>query len=517
MRSSGVLLPVFSLPSEYGIGCFSKAAYAFIDQLYMARQSYWQILPLGPASEDNSPYDPMSSFAGNPIYIDLVTLVQQHLLKESEISPARVRSTDEAYGRHIDYSRIKKIRISLLKLASSRFVADEPYLEFCEQNRYWLEDTALFYALSENFGTADWRKWPRDIRDREPAALIYYTNYLTDDYQYFKWTQYEFFRQWKDILSYAHKRGIRIIGDMPIYTSRDGADVWAHRELFQLDEDGYPTAVSGCPPDAFARDGQKWDNPLYRWNDKKDELFRWWSVRISKNFEMFDILRIDHFRGLQGYFSIPPMDENALNGHWEPGPGIELFRYLDMTIGKHEYFAEDLGVITDDVRGLLSQTGYPGMKVLQFAFDSDETNPYLPHNYSENCVVYTGTHDNDTLKGWYRSLVDYKVRFVDWYLTTNLPEETEYFRNRDGIGRNPVDPESPYCSDNICEAMIDLAYASKAEICIIPMQDYMSLDSEARINVPSVTKGNWTWQMPSALTNEMSLRIARLVQKYDRI
>ena len=504
MRKAGILLPVFSLPNRFGIGCFSQEAYDFIDFLHDSKQSYWQVLPLGPTGEASSPYDPMSSFAGNPIYIDIDTLVRKGHLKHSDIPKDIPCNSYDTFGRYIRNSEVKDLKLQLLRKAYSNFTADNSFSQFIDENSYWIEDTALFYALSRHFGSTDWHNWPQDIRYRRISAIIYYSAKLIEDYNFFRWTQYEFFSEWNDILSYAHSRNIDIVGDMPIYTSYQGADCWSHPEIFQLNADLKYTDVSGCPPDAFSSIGQKWNNPLYNWHNRKD-TFTWWGERIRQNFRMFDVLRIDHFRGLESYYSIPAGDDTALNGHWEKGPGMSLFNYLATTIGNHRYFAEDLGYITPEVRHLLDETGFPGMKVLQFAFDSDLHNPYLPHNYTENCVVYTGTHDNSTLRGWFNEQNEYRIKFIHDYLDDH----------RDVL--NGTLDVSSVNEDNICDIMIYMAQLSIADTCIIPIQDYLELDRRARNNVPSIAEGNWNWQLrDDYMTHELSERIKKITVMAER-
>ena len=404
-RTAGVLLPISSLPSRYGIGCFSKSAYDFIDWLSEAGQSYWQILPLGPTSYGDSPYQSFSTFAGNPYFISLETLTAEGLLTAEECDAADLGSQED----DIDYKKLYDNRYPLLHKAYERSnIADNPdYQQYISQNSQWLFDYALFMALKDLFGGIPWNKWPEDIRLRRDTEIDRYRSELHSEIEFQQYMQYLFFRQWNDLKTYAGKKGIRIIGDIPIYVAMDSSDAWAHPELFQLDESNVPLAVAGCPPDGFSADGQLWGNPLYRWDYHKDTGYEWWISRLAYCFQMYDVVRIDHFRGFDEYYSIPYGAKTAANGHWEKGPGIDLFRSMEQQLGHHEVIAEDLGYVTDSVRKLVNDSGFPGMKVLEFAFDSRDTgsaNDYLPHNYIENCAAYTGTHDNETINGWFASI-----------------------------------------------------------------------------------------------------------------
>ena len=504
MRASGILLPVFSLPSPYGIGCFSEEARQFVDRLVEAGQRYWQILPLGMTLNGGSPYDALSGFAGNPLYIDPEELCAQGLLTEEELA-AYAEQLHGTKPDRIDYIYLEEVRYPLLHQAYSRYQPDEEFDEFRRDNQEWLEDTALFWALQIHFRENDWRTWPEDIRFRREEALERWRREKEDDIHFFCWMQYEFFRQWHALREYAHSKGIQIVGDMPIYTSINGADNWIDPEIFQLDEELRPIDVSGCPPDIFSETGQMWGNPLYDWDGCADlpvderPVYKWWLRRVIKTFELYDVVRIDHFRGLAGYYAIPADAENALTGEWRPGPKMELFNFLREKLGEVRFFAEDLGIITDDVRELLEETGYPGMRIIQFAFENDWNNPHMPINYPEHCVVYTGTHDNDTSRGWYASEAEWKQLFL-----------YEYLR------RNPVDgPE--LTPDTASQLMILLAMRSRANTCIIPMQDHLDLGSEARINTPGLREGNWAWRMsPGAFTPELAEKIRKITQDSGR-
>lgn len=491
MRTSGVLLPIFSLPGKYGIGCFSKEAYAFIDFLKESGQRIWQILPLGPTSYGDSPYQSFSTFAGNPYFIDLEDLISQGLLTIEECEEADFGS-DPA---QIDYEKLYQGRFELLHLAYERSGINEnpDFHRFREENAYWLRDYAIFMAVKKFFGDKSFDNWPEDIRLRWGFALDYYQEQLYFDIEFYEYLQFEFSRQWGRLRAYANENGIRIVGDIPIYVAADSADVWAHPELFQLNGDRSLAAVAGCPPDGFSATGQLWGNPLYDWNYHRSTGFDWWILRMQKCREMYDVVRIDHFRGFDEYYSIPADADTAMTGHWEKGPGMDLFWAIRDRLGSIDIIAEDLGYITDSVRALVRDSGFPNMKVLEFAFDArDSSGPmeYLPHNYGKNCVVYTGTHDNETLMEWLGKILPEEVAMVQEY-----------------VGQK--------CKGaKLCDALIRLAQASVADTCIIPIQDYLGLGAEARINKPSVIGINWKWrlekkQLKPALSEKM-LNYAKL-------
>lgn len=370
-RAAGILLPITSLPSKYGIGCFSQSAYDFVDWLKEAGQTYWQILPLGPTSYGDSPYQSFSTFAGNPYFISLETLIEEGVLTKAECDKADFGKTEN----DIDYEKMYINRYPLLRKAYERsdISKNAEYQKFVEENNWWLSDYALFMAVKERFEGKPWTEWAEDIRLRWSNAMDYYRRELYFDIEFQQYLQFQFFRQWKKLREYANDKGIQIVGDIPIYVAMDSADAWAHPELFQLDEENVPTAVAGCPPDGFSADGQLWGNPLYRWEYHKQTGYDWWITRLWFCFQMYDVVRIDHFRGFDEYYSIPYGEETAVNGHWEKGPGIELFRTMERRLGKHEVIAEDLGYVTDSVRQLVRDSGFPGMKVLEFAFDSRDS------------------------------------------------------------------------------------------------------------------------------------------------
>lgn len=492
MRASGILLPIASLPSNYGIGSFSKSAYQFIDQLKSAGQRYWQILPIGPTGYGDSPYQSFSTFAGNPYFIDLDKLIEEGLLTESECE-------DVDYGdnpRYIDYEKIYLSRFPILRKAYNRSNcrADVQFLEFQKENADWLDDYALYMAIKDSYGGLSWANWEEKIKYRNPDALEKYRMKLENDIEFYKYIQYVFDKQWKKLKQYANQQGIKIIGDIPIYVAFDSADTWSHPELFQLDDKLDPIAVAGCPPDAFAEDGQLWGNPLYAWEVHRNTGYDWWIKRIAMCFRWYDTLRVDHFKGFDEYFSIPYGEPTARKGQWKKGPGLELFQAIERKLGRLDIIAEDLGYITESVRELLKKTGFPGMKVLQFAFDSREESDYLPHNYDRNCVVYTGTHDNDTIKGWFEAISNEDRQFALRYLNR---------RNED--------------SHKISRDIICLAMQSVADLCIIPIQDYLELGSEARINVPSTVGLNWKWRLlEDEISPELILKIRSITETYGR-
>ena len=492
MRRNGMLLPIASLPSPYGIGGFSKEAYEFIDLLEETGQKLWQILPLGPTSYGDSPYQSFSTFAGNPYFIDLDTLAEKGWLTK-EACEASDYGDNESY---IDYGRIYNSRFVLLKQAflNSDILSDEKFTEFCKANQHWLPDYALYMALKNQNDGKSWIEWEEEIRLRKPEAVEYYKKELEEECNFYEFLQYEFHEQWTKVKEYAHKKGIQIVGDVPIYVAFDSADTWANPELFQLDEKNLPLGVAGCPPDAFSATGQLWGNPLYNWAYHKKTAYDWWLKRIAYCFDLYDIVRIDHFRGFDEYYSIPYGDETAVNGHWEKGPGMDLFNTVKEKLGELDIIAEDLGFLTESVFQLLKDSGYPGMKVLQFAFDPSEDSDYLTYKYQRNCVVYTGTHDNDTTAGWFEKLSDgdkeVALRYMNSFYT---PKEEQHWD------------------------LIALAMRSTADTCIIPVQDFLGLGSEARINMPSTLGDNWKWRMTKgAFSEELKEKIRRMTKLYGR-
>ena len=496
MRDSGILCPIFSLPGPYGIGCFSGHARKFVDFLKEAGQSNWQILPLGPTGYGDSPYQSFSTFAGNPYLIDLEALIDQGLLSKKECDSADL----EEDSGSVDYSRMYERKLALLRRAYSRSEAENTadFKEFAKENAYWLEDYALFMAIKDAHDGAPYDAWEEDISNYEPQAVAVWKRDLEQEMGFYRYIQYEFTRQWKALRKYANDRGIRIIGDIPIYVSADSADFWAHRDLFLLDERGRISKVAGVPPDGFSATGQVWGNPLYDWEEHARTGYDWWIRRMSKCIELSDIIRIDHFRGFDEYFAIPAGDRSAVSGHWEKGPGMKLFDALSEALGRTPIIAEDLGYVTDSVRKLVRDSGFPNMKVLEFAFDSRDSTgamEYLPYVYGRNCVVYTGTHDNETVRGWIDSILPQERQMVCDYLDVRSDDPQE-----------------------IVEKMVRAAMSSVANKCVIPLQDYLGLDNRARINKPSTNGTNWKWRVKEeALTPELAARIRKLTMIYGRL
>ena len=495
-RSAGVLLAVSSLPSKYGIGCFSKEAYQFVDWIKEAGQSYWQILPLGPTGYGDSPYQSFSTYAGNPYFIDLEALIAEGVLTEEECS-----SID--FGKRagtINYKKLYKGRYILLRRAYERsdISNNTEYQLFVQENGWWLHDYALYMAVKDRFGGKPWTDWAEDIRFRWENAMDYYRRELYFDIEFQMYMQFIFFKQWNTLKAYANEKGIQIIGDIPIYVAMDSADTWAHPELFQLDGENVPKAVAGCPPDGFSVTGQLWGNPLYRWDYHRETGFQWWIRRLEYCFCMYDVVRIDHFRGFDEYFSIPYGEESAVNGHWEKGPGIELFRKVEESIGWKQVIAEDLGYVTDSVRHMVWESGFPGMKVLEFAFDSRDTGcarDYLPHNYPENSVAYTGTHDNETVTGWFSSISEEERHMARAYMCDEYTPE-----------------------DKLYVPFIGLVMRSRSNLCIVPMQDYLGYDNLARMNHPSTVGKNWKWRLKGTeLTGKLQKFILNMTRQYGRV
>ncbi|MBR5794126.1 MAG: 4-alpha-glucanotransferase [Anaerotignum sp.] len=494
-RAAGILMPISSLPGKYGIGCFSEEAYRFVDFLQRAGQSCWQILPIHPTGYGDSPYQSFSTYAGNPYFIDLEKLIEEGVLEEVECSSLYFGENE----RDIDYKTLYENRFILLRKAyeRSRISQNPAYQQFIAEHEWWLSDYALFMALKEFFDGAAWHEWPEDIRLRYGYALDHYRKELYFAIEFQMYLQFTFFEQYWALKRYANERGIAIIGDIPIYVAMDSAEVWANPKLFQLDGNNIPLAVAGVPPDGFSAKGQLWGNPLYRWEYHRETGYVWWLQRLQYVYRLYDVTRIDHFRGFDEYFSIPYGADSAVDGHWEKGPGMELFRIAEEKLGWHAVIAEDLGYVTDTVRQMVKESGFLSMKVLEFAFDSRDTgsvNDYLPHNYSENCVVYTGTHDNETLNGWLLSISEEERQMVrgylcDWYTPLKF----------------------------LHKPLISLAMGSKADLCIIPLQDYLGLDNHSRINTPSTVGMNWRWRVgKEELTDALQQEILDITMRYGR-
>ena len=495
MRASGILMPVFSLPSRYGIGSFSKSAYQFVDMLKKAGQKYWQILPLCPTSYGDSPYQSFSTYAGNPYFIDLDQLIEEKLLTRKECQTCDFGDDPQ----DIDYGKLYENRFKLLHKAYERANVgeDQEFEAYRRENAWWLDDYALFMAVKDRFDGVAWNEWAEDIRLRWSNAMDYYRRELYYEIELYSNLQFVNMIQWKKLKNYANINGIEIIGDIPIYVAFDSADAWANPELFQFDAENLPTAVAGCPPDGFSADGQLWGNPLYRWDYHRETGFDWWIRRIAYCSELYDVVRIDHFRGFDEYYAIPYGDATAENGWWEKGPGIDLFRAISASLGDREIIAEDLGYMTDSVKRLVEESGYPNMKVIEFAFDERDTgnaSDYLPHNYPRNCVVYTGTHDNETLLSWLEDITPAERRQVRKYLN------------------NFKDSGKELCDDLIC-----LVMQSVANLCIVPMQDYLGLDNSARMNQPSTLGKNWKWRLKEGqFTAELQKEMLELATRYGR-
>ncbi|MEG1541777.1 MAG: 4-alpha-glucanotransferase, partial [Oscillospiraceae bacterium] len=491
MRSSGVLMHISSLPSPYGIGTMGEAARSFIDFLEAGGQHCWQLLPIAPTGFGDSPYQSFSSYGGNPYFIDLDTLAEEGLLEREEFCHLSWGENPEK----VDYGLLYQNRFQVLRKATARLLAHEnsDFSAFCADNASWLSDYALFMALKDANGGKSWFNWDAPLKLREPAALENAGLQYKADIDFYKALQFLFYRQWNALHSYATGKGISIIGDLPIYVAPDSAELWSEPKMFQLDENLLPTEVAGCPPDGFTAEGQLWGNPLYAWEALAQEGYAWWISRISHQLKIFDVLRIDHFRGFDSYYSIPFGSENAKNGLWRRGPGMELFRALKNAIGEKPIIAEDLGFLTPSVRALLADSGFPGMKVLQFAFDSREDSDYLPHNFPVNCVAYTGTHDNDTINGWMNSAP-----------AADIAKAREYLRISE--------------DENSASAMLCALWGSVAETAIAQMQDLLGLSADARMNTPGTMSGNWQWRMKNgAATNELALWLRRKTELYGRL
>ncbi len=490
-RAAGILLSLSSLPSPHGIGTMGEEARQFVDFLADAGQKYWQLLPVGPISYGDSPYQSFSAFAGNPYYIDLDALVSDGLLTAEEVAAPFWGDDPE----QVDYGAVYAARFELLEKAFDRgWKADRiAVASFAAKNRSWLPDYALFMALKRHFGMAAWTAWPlADIRLRKPAAVERWTQELDRDVRFFTYLQYLFRKQWDALKEYAGKKGIQLIGDLPIYVALDSADVWANPGMFQLDEENLPTAVAGVPPDAFTADGQLWGNPLYDWKRMAQDGFSWWEERMRATLDRFDVARLDHFRGLESYWAVPSDAPTAATGRWEPGPGSAFVNMLREKFPQSLIIAEDLGYVTKEVQALLDLSGFPGMKVLQFAFDHREDSDYLPHHYPVNSICYTGAHDNTTILGWLNEADSLDVAKAKAYLGLNQEEGYDWGMLRGGMG-------------------------SVSRIFIAQMQDYLGLGDQARMNRPGIPDGNWRWRMaPGAASPALAEKIKKLTVLFGR-
>lgn len=492
-RKSGVLLHPTSLPGKYGIGTLGVEAYKFIDFLILSGQKIWQTCPLGPTGYGDSPYQCFSAFAGNPLLIDLEILIEKRLLEDTDLVNA------DFSDDFVDYGPVIEWKIPILKKAYENFkkiskssLEEIKFERFCKSNEDWLEDYALFMALKDRFNGNAWSTWPDDIKKRDIKALKQYSEELSDGVRFYKFLQFEFFDQWKNLKSYANNNGITVIGDLPLYVAYDSSDSWASNELFLFDKDLKPLKVAGVPPDYFSATGQLWGNPLYNWEYMKKDGFKWWIKRIKSNMELSDIVRFDHFRGLCAYWAVPYGDTTAVNGEWQKAPGDELFTAIEGALGKIPLIAEDLGVITPDVVELREKFDLPGMKILQFAFDSEESSSksFIPHVYDRSCVVYTGTHDNDTVLGWYNNAKEIDKKYAEEYLNI---------------------------TDSISFSFIKGAWASTAVFAIAPMQDILSLGSESRMNTPGAASGNWKWRFRKKdITDKIINDLKKITDTYGR-
>jgi 4-alpha-glucanotransferase len=468
-RSSGILLHPTSLPGSFGCGDIGASSYHFIDWLVAAGQSLWQVLPLGPTGMANSPYMSLSAFAGNSILIDIEELITRGWLSKEELSETRSFS----YHR-VDFEEVNALRLTILEKASIRFFREgskedrEAFEIFCSIEKDWLDDYALFQALNQKYEGQQWTSWDHEIALQFPTALKKMTEKLREHIDFCKFIQWCFRRQWMALKKYANDRNVTIVGDIPIFVAHHSADVWANPAAFYLEAEGLPTVVAGVPPDYFSKTGQRWGNPLYRWDEMKKDKYLWWTERFKKTFELFDIARIDHFRGFESYWEIPECEETAIHGRWVKGPGMDFFNSIQSNLGLLPIIAEDLGIITTEVHALREKMEFPGMKVLQFAFNDGPENSFLPHRYHSNCVVYTGTHDNDTTRGWYEKASEHERDFVRRYCKVDGHE--------------------------INWDLIKLAQYSVADITIIPFQDVIGLGSEGRMNFPGTIEGNWEWR-----------------------
>ena len=491
MRAGGILMHLSSLPSPYGIGTMGAAARDFVDFLASAGQQYWQILPVCPTGFGDSPYQSFSTFAGNPYFIDLDELTAEGLLL-----PEEYRSIDWGGAPdRVDYGVLYRKRYPVLRRAVARLLAAPPdgYREFCQAQAGWLPDYALFMALKDEHGGAPWSRWEPPLRRCEPEALAGARARLSGDVAFWQGVQYLFFRQWDALKQYANSRGVRIIGDLPIYAAMDSVDVWAAPGEFQLDGDLRPTEVAGCPPDGFSATGQLWGNPLFDWDAMKQDGYRWWIRRIRHVCSIYDVVRIDHFRGFAGYYAIPADSRDAGCGHWRPGPGLSLFTAVEKALGRQRIIAEDLGFLSEDVHTLLRDTGYPGMKVMEFAFDSRDGGEYRPHTYPRNCVVYSGTHDNEPLLGWFSTAPADCVEKAVAYLGLNREEGYHW-------------------------GMMRGVWSSVADLAVVQAQDILGLGHEARMNTPSTLGGNWCWRaLPGAFSPALAEKLRRCMERYGRL
>ena len=503
-RCSGILLHLTSLPGGHGIGDLGSSAHEFVDFLSHSRQKIWQVLPLGPTGYGDSPYQLFSAFAGNPLLIDLHALREQGLLSSQDLASATSLPED-----HVEYGRVIDVKQGLIRKAAHTFLADNSHADratfeaFCQDNANWMDDYSLFMACKRVYKDAVWPDWDRGLRQREASVLEAWRQKLSSEIDAHKFAQFEFFRQWQKLRAHCEGCGISIMGDIPIYVAHDSADVWSHPELFRLDEQSRPTAVAGVPPDYFSATGQLWGNPLYRWDVSSATGHRWWINRFRASLKLFDLVRLDHFRGFEAFWEVPAGALTAQEGKWVKGPGAEFFRAVKAELQELPFVAENLGVITPEVEGLRQEFGFPGMSLLQFAFGNDPQGPtFRPHNYSRELVAYTGGHDNDTTVGWWTSSgVGESTRTAE-----DIRKERDFARAYLGFKEEPVN-----------WVLIRAVLASVAEIAIVPLQDVLGLGSEARMNLPGTVSGNWKWRYhPNALAKDLAERLRELTVLYDR-
>ncbi len=492
-RESGVLLPVFSLSSKFGIGCFSKEAEEFVDFLYKAGQGYWQVLPFGPTGFGNSPYQPFSAFAGNPYFISPEVLIEEGLLTWDEANATFFGNDQE----RVDYGSMYENRTLLLKKAYDRFIAGkdrEDLDKYIKDNSYWLRDYCLYEAIKASEEGKSWLEWPDDLRTRDRQALEKAEKEFKEEIDFTAFMQFKFDEQWKRILKYAHEKNVKIIGDLPFYVALDSSDSWSHPEVFMMDKDFVPEVVAGCPPDAFSATGQRWGNPVYDWAQNKKDGYSWWIERIKRNYQWYDCIRIDHFHGFAEFYAIPYEDEDALGGKLMKGPGMDLFNALKKHFGELNMIAEDLGTTTEENVKLLEDSGLPGMKVLQYGFTSWDS-CYVNHRHVKNSVVYTGTHDNTPTFAWVQEINEGERAFTRRYINS---------------------PNTNY--GGLVWDIIREAYRSVADLCIVPIQDYLCKGREARINTPGTAEGNWQWRLvPNFLSDDLARSMRELSETYSRI
>ena len=489
MRKSGILMHITSLPGPYGIGTLGSSAYEFVDFLQEAGQSFWQLLPLNPTGFGDSPYQSCSAFAGNHYLIDLQLLVEGGLLQQEEVDSYSWNSRED----QVDFGRIYQHRLRVLRRAFQRFTDDEALDAFCRENSSWLSDFALYMALKAEKCGAPWYIWEAPLKTRQPDALWQARQQLKNEIRFYSFIQYLFYTQWQALRSYAQKKGICLLGDVPIYVPLDSVEVWTDPELFQLDGTLTPTAVAGCPPDGFTEDGQLWGNPLYRWDAMKKDGYSWWLRRLAAAGKLYDAVRLDHFRGFEAYWSVPYGDETARNGKWVKGPGLDFILRVQAQLPQLQLIAEDLGYLTPEVLEMRDASGLPGMKVLEFAFDDLAPSDYQPHTYHKNTVCYTGTHDNMTARQWLESLAPEVLAYAKAYM--HLTEE-----------------------EGLVWGMIRTAMSSVSDLCIVQLQDYLELDGDARMNFPGTTEHNWTWRaLPGSYDMILAEKIRKLTALYGRV